>query len=291
MTVFHALWIGPRLSLVERTCLASFVHFGHDLQLHCYDEVQGVPAGVRVVDASRTVPRAFVRPNRGGRGKGSFAAFSDIFRYACLAEHGGVYVDCDVVCLRREFPTGDFVVGRQDDGSLCGAVLGLARGSAEAKHLLFEALSIGVDRVRWSQIGPQLVTRIVDLYQRQSEVLGPTAFYAVQFQDYVDFVLPGACGRVVQRIADSPACHLWNEKFRRAGWNKDVLPPPGSWLRERITALVPDAGAAGEYRVVLEDADGAVFAGPAGAVDLPRLDPDWRRTLAIRFRRAWARQR
>ena len=34
------LWIGPRLSAMERLCLKSFVDVGYDVELYRYDDVE-----------------------------------------------------------------------------------------------------------------------------------------------------------------------------------------------------------------------------------------------------------
>ncbi len=37
------LWIGPRLSAMERLCLKSFINVGYDVELYRYDHVEGGP--------------------------------------------------------------------------------------------------------------------------------------------------------------------------------------------------------------------------------------------------------
>lgn len=285
MTEFHALWVGPSLSLVERACLASFVQHGHRVTLHCYDTVAGVPPGVVVADADATVPRARLVRNRRGRGRGSYAAFSDAFRYACLWQHGGCYVDCDVLCLAARFPQRPLLVGREDAQRVCGAVLGLEAGSALAREALFEALSFGLERVRWSEIGPRLVTRLIAEHGLDASVLPPRAFYPIHHTDWLDPLLPSARRSVERRVEGAYACHLWNEKLRRAGLDKNVLPPRGSWLRARFAAALPDAGDGPEYTVVHEDRWGAVLGVGRREFSAWRREPRWlERPLA------WARR-
>ena len=50
------LWIGPRLSAMERLCLKSFVDVGYDVELYRYGDVEGVPDGVRSCDAVTILP-------------------------------------------------------------------------------------------------------------------------------------------------------------------------------------------------------------------------------------------
>jgi hypothetical protein len=42
-------------------------------------------------------------------GKGSYAGFSDVFRYKLLYDHGGWYTDLDVTCLKRPNFTTEYV--------------------------------------------------------------------------------------------------------------------------------------------------------------------------------------
>jgi mannosyltransferase OCH1-like enzyme len=60
----QTLWIGNRLSQMERIALASFVQLGHRVHLYTYAEC------------------------------------ADLFRYKLLLDQGGYWVDTGVVCLR-----------------------------------------------------------------------------------------------------------------------------------------------------------------------------------------------
>jgi hypothetical protein len=55
-------------------------------------------------DANEIIPKeqvfAYKNKNKYGHGKGSYAGFSDIFRYKLLYEKGGWWVDMDVTCLK-----------------------------------------------------------------------------------------------------------------------------------------------------------------------------------------------
>ena len=81
------------------------------LQLHVYEEPPGVPAGVTLCDAAAVLPRneLFVH-----RCSGSVAVFADWFRYRLLLEHGGMWVDTDVVCLQAVRSRGPEIFAWQD---------------------------------------------------------------------------------------------------------------------------------------------------------------------------------
>jgi len=126
-------WHGPPLSRIERLCMSSFVAHGHAVQLHVYEEPKRVPAGVTIRDATAVLPREqlFVH-----RASGSLAVFADWFRYSLLAEHGGLWVDTDMVCLRPFDHAGPEIFGWQDQSTINNAVLGLPQNHALARWMV-----------------------------------------------------------------------------------------------------------------------------------------------------------
>ena len=103
--IIHGLWIGKDLSPVELLCISSFIANGHEFHLWAYDNIETeLPAGVILEKASDIIPKERVfcyrHFNQFGHGKGSYAGFSDIFRYKLLYEKGGWWVDMDVTCLK-----------------------------------------------------------------------------------------------------------------------------------------------------------------------------------------------
>lgn len=103
--VIHGLWIGP-LSRLERLTLHSFVGKGHEFHLWRYEPIPDpLPHGVVVRNADEILPQGKVFRKRmadaeSELGAGSYATFSDLFRTKLLHEHGGIWVDMDVLCLR-----------------------------------------------------------------------------------------------------------------------------------------------------------------------------------------------
>ena len=91
-----SLWIGERLSPLERLCAKSFMAHGHPFHLYLYEDVKEVPAGVEIKDANAIIPQA------------EMAAYpikrldfrSDWFRFTLIALEGGWWVDMDMVCLK-----------------------------------------------------------------------------------------------------------------------------------------------------------------------------------------------
>src|SRR5262245_44337282 len=94
------LWIGERLSTLERLCMASFLAHGHEVHLYAYGAIEAVPPGTQLRDGREILPAANVFTYANGFGKGSPSAFANEFRYKLLLERGGVWSDTDVVCLK-----------------------------------------------------------------------------------------------------------------------------------------------------------------------------------------------
>jgi hypothetical protein len=124
----HGLWIGNRLSLVELLCIQSFLDNDHAFVLWTYEKLENeLPDGVIIRDANQVIPREkifrYKNRNQFGHGKGSYAGFSDIFRYKLLYEHGGWWVDMDVTCLKPLDFTTPYVFRNHHDLKVVGNII------------------------------------------------------------------------------------------------------------------------------------------------------------------------
>ncbi|WLF83016.1 galactosyltransferase Lgt5 [Moraxella sp. ZY210820] len=131
----HALWIGDTLGRISSCCLSSFVKQGHQVYLHTYGEIKDLPKGVIICDANHIIPKQnIIRHNA----TGSYALFSDIFRYELLKhiDHG-IYVDCDVYCIKPLIiPEHGYLLGFEDDSKINGAILALPKESVLLQKLI-----------------------------------------------------------------------------------------------------------------------------------------------------------
>ena len=102
----HGLWIGsPNLKPMEILTLKSFVDMGAEFILWHYEPIRTkLPQGVVLKDGRELIPEnnIFRYPDNMilGFGGGSYAGFSDVFRYKVLYEYGGWWTDLDVACLK-----------------------------------------------------------------------------------------------------------------------------------------------------------------------------------------------
>lgn len=240
------LWIGERLSTMERLCVASFVAHGHELHLYAYGPLAGVPEGAQLRDAREIMPASSVYTYATGPGAGSPSAFSNEFRYKLLLERGGAWSDTDVVCLRpftflETMPhamSSERLRPGYEEGRTRLANAGLLKapiGSPFSARCYEVASTANRQAITWGQTGPRLVNRVVDELGLGESVLPPEAICPVDWWD-LSPILYGP-------VPDAPGVfglHLWNEMWRRSGIDKDArYPRHGAYEKLKRRYLPP----------------------------------------------------
>ncbi len=104
--IVNGLWIQGNLSALELLTIQSFLDNGFSFQLWTYEpEIINYPARTIIKNANKIISfdKVFNYKNLNihGHGKGSYAGFSDIFRYKLLYENGGIWTDMDITCLKK----------------------------------------------------------------------------------------------------------------------------------------------------------------------------------------------
>ena len=145
----NALWIGTKLSTCELLTMRSFLNCGHNFVLWAYDKIEtAIPDGVVVRDASEIIPRekvfCYKYSNQFGHGKGSYAGFSDIFRYRLLYLYGGWWTDMDVTCLKPLDFADEYVFRTHHSLPLVGNIMKCPKNSLLMK-MCYEEASAKVD--------------------------------------------------------------------------------------------------------------------------------------------------
>ncbi|NLA24773.1 MAG: hypothetical protein GX879_07385 [Bacteroidales bacterium] len=143
--IVHGLWIGTKLSASELLTIASFQNCGHEFHLWAYDEIETkIPENCILHNAGEIIPRdkvfSYKYSNQFGHGKGSYAGFSDIFRYKLLYEKGGWWTDMDVTCLKPLDFKEDYVFRTHQQLPLVGNIMKCPPKS-ELMKLCFEEAS------------------------------------------------------------------------------------------------------------------------------------------------------
>jgi hypothetical protein len=230
MGTFQSFWFGDRLPQYHRLALKSFVDHGHIFHLYTYDQLE-VPAGVELRDAQTILPRDRVFLYKHGEGAGGVAGFSDLFRFRLLHEHGGWWVDTDVICLSKHVPEPDIYLGWQDHRLVGSAIIRLPKGSEIALELYEAAERAGTD-IRYGDIGPGLITRIVKERGLSDQIRPQEEIYPIGPVEALDIFIPSMTEEVRRKIGNAPLLHIWNEMFGRAAMLKWVAPPLGCYIRE-----------------------------------------------------------
>lgn len=217
----QSLWIGPRLSTMERLCIRSFLANGHGFDLYTYGPVEGVPPGVVLRDANEILPesRIFRYSNRD-----SVAGFANYFRYKLLLERGGWWVDTDVICLKPFDFSGDSVFASERSGSReirSSAVIRVPRGSEFARYAWTACESRDPARIEWGETGPRLVTEAVDALGLHPFVRSVATFCPIDYQQWEHVLRPN--GTAI--LPETHAVHLWHEMWRLAGRSRDAAYP------------------------------------------------------------------
>jgi glycosyl transferase-like sugar-binding protein len=178
-----------------------------------------VQKGIEVRPAEDVVPRGLFERIVGGS---EIRYFSDIFRYAVLYEHGGLWMDTDVILL-RPFPYGgDYFLNLQwRDGGLghfvCGNVMFATPHSRHLRTLYETSLDRFFESTgkKFGDIGPKLLSDYV-MSDAGAELRGwlfsPVLFNPIDWTEIEKFNQPIA--GLADYLNDERVfgVHLWNAR-------------------------------------------------------------------------------
>jgi hypothetical protein len=248
------LWVEGELSSLERLSMVSFMRCGHPVHLYVYGHVGAVPEGVTVLDGRTILPEERIcrYGPAAGPGKGSLALFSNLFRYALLERHGGIWSDCDMVCLKplEDVIATDYVIATEyrDRGRqvlLANACLLKAPARspfiAECKAI---AMSADTEMSGWGELGPSLMTRMMRKHALEHLSVSPWRFSPLGWWQIRRLVED-----TVLRWPDATfAVHCFNEMWRRVGLDKNArygAHSPFELLKAQYLAGVEDVDTPG----------------------------------------------
>jgi hypothetical protein len=217
--VIQSLWIGPRLSVMERISIASFLKNGHSYALYTYGPIEGLPDGVEIHDANQILPSSeiFVYTDHP-----TYAGFSNFFRYKLLLERGGWWADTDMICIKPFRFSIDFVFSSERGaGGRPKVNVGAIKVPASS-HVMRYAWNAcqNMDRkqLQWAQCGPTLAGSAVRAYSLQSFVQPPEVFCPLDCSEWQKMLDPAAKWQFPDATL---AIHCWNELWRRSNQSKD----------------------------------------------------------------------
>jgi hypothetical protein len=229
MSVVQSLWVGASLPEIQRLSVQSFLAHGHKYQLYTYGDVDGVPAGATVCDASTILPADSIFCYQEGFGKGSYSAFSNLFRYKLLFERGGWWVDTDLVCLKPLGFDNPFVFATEyDDDFTLQAATCAFKSPARAPFLSYcidVVLSKDRSTLQWGEIGPRLLDEALTRFELREYLVPVETFNPINFFEFRSIT---EAGFDMSRLARSHAVHLWNQMWKAGATDPSAGHEPDS---------------------------------------------------------------
>jgi hypothetical protein len=222
--VIRGLWIGTELSVMERLSIASFLANGHQFHLFVYSDVKNIPAGTTVRDGEEILPASAIFRYKDS---GSYAGFSNFFRYELLWKHGGWWVDLDTICLRPFRFEADYVIGSEpvsDGGS--HPISGVLKAPAQSpvmQYLTETCRGKNPDTLIWGETGPKLVAEAIRRFSLEGYAQTTDTFCPLGWYEW-DKALDPTFSLSLETPAR--AVHLWNEMWRSHAKDKDAVYHP-----------------------------------------------------------------
>ncbi len=254
------LWVGKALTWLEQLCLQSFLDNGHEVHLYAYDDVQNVPDGVQIADASEILPaQKIIRHAR----TGSPAYHADLFRLHMLRQTDHIWADTDAYCCQPwKIARGRHFHGwiSDDVEQVNNGVLRLPKTSKTLKAMLEftkdeypippwlperkraelesardEGRAVHVSLMPWGVWGPDALTWFLSQtgeieHARPGHVLYPVPF------SIAGVMLNPRRRRKAERLLkeDTLSIHFWGRRFRNIAAKYGGAPPEGSYVAELV---------------------------------------------------------
>lgn len=228
--IIQSLWIGDRLSVMERLCISSFLRHGHTFHLYVYQNTAGIPSGTVVLDGNQVLPANRIFTYREHQ---TYAGFANFFRYKLLLEKGGWFVDADTICVRPFHFRNKYVFSSEAINGHQSVNLGAMKvppGSAVMQYAWEACERMNPSELKWSQCGPTLLRAAVEACSLQRYVKPSEVFCPLHFSVWEKLLDPAAR---LSFDGQTHAIHLWNELWRRSAQDKDAS-YPASCLYEQL---------------------------------------------------------
>jgi mannosyltransferase OCH1-like enzyme len=227
--IIQGLWVGPELSVMEQLSVSSFLQHGHEYHLYIYEDVKNIPAGTVIKDGNEILPASRIFQYKQ---HATYAGFSNFFRYKLLLERGGWWVDTDTVCLKRFDFSEEYVFSSeiaQGQEFINSGICKAPAGSAAMAYAWGVCEKKDPDKLVWGETGPRLMAAAVrefslEKYKQPSDVFCPLGY--AEWQKVLD---PSVELKLDER---SFAIHLWNERWRAAGYDKNASYPENCFYEQ-----------------------------------------------------------
>ena len=223
----HMLWVYGELSQLEKISAKSFIKNGFSLIIWTYGKDNINIDGANIKNAREVLPESEIFLNK----YGSYAGFSDLFRYCVLDLYGGIYVDTDVISIKHfnQIPNGNFLVterikGQDKKVSINGNVISYRNFREKsiiekAKKYAFE---FPKSELMWGEIGPALLSKlVVEDPNNGFAILPPHFANPLNYWDCPEIFISNV--KVKKFAKDCCFIHLYNEMWRRKNIDKNKM--------------------------------------------------------------------
>ena len=235
--VINGLWIGKHLSIIEILCISSYINCGHEFHLWVYEKPEtALPLKTKLCDANLIIPESkafsYRNTNQFGHGKGSWAGFSDIFRYKLLHDKGGWWTDMDVICLKYLDFNEEYVFRSHQDFAVIGNIMKCPIGSIFMQQCYNEASKkVNENNTDWN-LPIKILNENIVIFELQKYIktfTNPDDWNFVKKLIYKNINIP----------EDWKAIHLLNEEWRKNKIIKGAV-IKRSFIGKQIKHNIPD---------------------------------------------------
>jgi hypothetical protein len=237
----HMFWAYGNFSNLEKIAASSFIKNGYDLNIWTYRKIDNAPTEASIRDANEILPESTVFLNL----HSSYASFSDLFRYALLNKIGGLYVDTDVISVKSaKYLNAEAFLVTERAKNIIKRILKPRNSLVVNNNVIFNpdpiagnlialayhySIRFPKDRIHWSEIGPQLLTKLTNTH--------PAHGFAIRGPEFANSVNWWKCPHALLKprsryILNQNALflHCYNEMWRRAGIDKNAPFPKNSLM-------------------------------------------------------------
>ena len=219
--IIQGLWIGPELSTMEQLSISSFLINGHEYHLYTYGELENIPAGTIVRDGNEILPAASIFQYKN---QPTYAGFANFFRYKLLLERGGWWTDTDVICLKPfDFPEEQVFATEICRGEevVTSGIIKAPKGNPAMAYAWEVCQSKKPEQLVWGETGPRLMGETVKKFSLEDFRKPSHVFCPIGFADWHSVLEP----EVDIDLEGAHAIHLWNERWRATGQDKNTEYP------------------------------------------------------------------
>lgn len=218
----HMFWAYGGFSKMEMICANSFIANSYDLHIWTYGDSTSFPYKAKIMNARDILPESKIFLNR----MGSYAGFSDLFRYSVLNKIGGLYADTDVVALKHAslLPTDKFLVTESTQKNSLQINGNVIHNPHPCSGNIIDLAEVFADRfnkndITWSEIGPALLTAIVKIYPKHGFNIFPPEFAnPINYWNCPEHLISPMNFSIKENTF---FVHMYNEMWRRANVDKN----------------------------------------------------------------------